>query len=134
MFRMLVAVILVASCGFTLRLAWEDLANPSAPALAQEAQEALYDCYNGDFTYQDEAQAVFDSVLGDPYRLDGDGDGIACDNLPQRPVGGGTSGGGGGERGRILDSGGAENSPVPLMRSGKCPVEYPVARGGACYR
>jgi hypothetical protein len=36
-FRMLVAVILVASCGFTLRLAWEDLANPSAPALAQEA-------------------------------------------------------------------------------------------------
>ena len=42
------------------------------------------DC--GDFTYQEEAQAVFDAVPGDPNRLDADNDGIACEELPSRPV------------------------------------------------
>ena len=46
------------------------------------------DC--GDFTYQEEAQAVLDEDPTDPHRLDGgpDGpaDGIACESLPPRPV------------------------------------------------
>ncbi|WP_425440477.1 excalibur calcium-binding domain-containing protein [Prauserella shujinwangii] len=42
-----------------------------------------YDC--GDFTYQEEAQQVFDSVPGDPYRLDANGDGVACEDLPSKP-------------------------------------------------
>lgn len=38
------------------------------------------DC--GDFVTQSEAQAFFDAAgSGDPHRLDGDGDGIACDSL-----------------------------------------------------
>ena len=34
----------------------------------------------------------------------------------------------------VLDSGGPENGPVPLMPDGGCPVEYPIERGDLCYR
>jgi len=34
----------------------------------------------------------------------------------------------------VLDSGGPENGPVPLMPDGGCPVEYPIQRGALCYR
>lgn len=40
-----------------------------------------YDCK--DFSSQREAQRVFDQAgPGDPYRLDRDHDGIACETLP----------------------------------------------------
>lgn len=38
------------------------------------------DC--SDFDTQAEAQAVLDETSGDPHRLDGDGDGVACESLP----------------------------------------------------
>jgi hypothetical protein len=66
-------------------------------AVAQTAD--LYDC--ADFDTQEEAQAQL--LPGDPYGLDGDNDGMACDTLPS---GGTTSGGspiGGGGGGRDLD-------------------------------
>ena len=44
------------------------------------AQTDLYDC--SDFTYQEEAQAQL--LPGDPYGLDADNDGMACDTLPSR--------------------------------------------------
>jgi hypothetical protein len=47
-----------------------------------------YDC--GDFATQEEAQEYLEP--GDPYRLDADNDGIACEDLPS----GGDGGGGGG--------------------------------------
>jgi endonuclease YncB( thermonuclease family) len=34
----------------------------------------------------------------------------------------------------MLDSGGPENGPVPLMPDGSCPVEYPVERDGLCHQ
>lgn len=59
-------------------------------AMAQTPAEGdLYDC--GDFTYQEEAQAVYDQDTSDPYGLDGPiGDaysgepGVACEELPSR--------------------------------------------------
>ena len=33
-----------------------------------------------------------------------------------------------------MDSGSREHGPVPLMPGGGRPEEYPVERGGACYR
>jgi hypothetical protein len=30
-------------------------------------------------------------------------------------------------------AGGAEAGPVPLMPNGRCPKEFPVKQGGACY-
>ncbi|MEA5466337.1 DNA/RNA non-specific endonuclease [Leptothoe sp. PORK10 BA2] len=40
-------------------------------------------CDCGDFISQDLAQLVFDDSDGDTYNLDGDGNGRACENLPQ---------------------------------------------------
>ncbi|MEU3949961.1 excalibur calcium-binding protein [Streptomyces sp. NPDC029526] len=56
---------------------------PAAPAHAQDL-----DCR--DFTYQEDAQALFDSDPRDPHRLDedqGPDDGIACEALPRRAAG-----------------------------------------------
>lgn len=64
----------------------------SSPAFAQDADR--YNCTppGRDFTYQEEAQAVYDQDPSDPYGLDGpigptpDGiPGVACENLPHRP-------------------------------------------------
>ncbi|NEQ51780.1 MAG: DNA/RNA non-specific endonuclease [Leptolyngbya sp. SIO3F4] len=56
-----------------------ELANPNAhlpPCVEQNC-----DC--GDFISQDLAQLVLDEFAGDPYNLDGDGNGQACERLPQ---------------------------------------------------
>jgi hypothetical protein len=63
------------------------LLSPVSFASAQLASPlAAIDKDCGDFQYQEEAQAVFDATPGDPYRLDSDNDGIACETLPHRPV------------------------------------------------
>jgi hypothetical protein len=41
------------------------------------------DCKN--FQYQEEAQDVLDATPGDPYHLDANKDGIACESLAHRP-------------------------------------------------
>jgi hypothetical protein len=49
--------------------------------IASAAPAAVdYNCT--DFTYQEDAQAKL--LAGDPYRLDADHDGVACQNLPHR--------------------------------------------------
>jgi Excalibur calcium-binding domain len=57
-------------------------------AFAGAAAAVDYDC--ADFATQEEAQEYLEP--GDPYNLDGDNDGVACEDLPS---GGGGSGGGG---------------------------------------
>ena len=61
--------------GVVTRMTYEQTVNPSTPA---QAQADLYDCC--DFTYQEEAQAVFDQDPTDPYGLDED-DPRACYEL-----------------------------------------------------
>jgi hypothetical protein len=46
------------------------------------AQTDLYDC--PDFDFQEDAQRIYDQDPSDPYGLDGDNDGIACEDLPSR--------------------------------------------------
>src|SRR5215213_6386124 len=78
---MLALAALVFACDFTLRVAWEQLAHPTTPAMAQEDLDCLTN-----FTYQEEAQAVLEEDPSDPNRLDGnDNDGVACEMLPHRP-------------------------------------------------
>src|SRR5215218_1990438 len=89
--RMFALAVLVFASGFVLRVTWEQLAHPMTPAVAQTGD---LDCLT-DFTYQEEAQAVYDQDPSDPNRLDedpGPDDGIACEELPHRP-GGPTPGG-----------------------------------------
>ena len=45
---------------------------------------AASDCDCSDFVTHAQAQACLDAHPGDPFRLDGDGDGIACESLPSR--------------------------------------------------
>lgn len=44
----------------------------------------IYNCRN--FAYQDEAQAYLQKWPTDPSNLDGDNDGVACEELPRRPL------------------------------------------------
>lgn len=50
------------------------------------AKPAALDKDCGDFTYQEDAQAVYEQDPSDPNGLDGnDDDGVACESLPHRP-------------------------------------------------
>jgi Excalibur calcium-binding domain len=72
--RLLIAVLVLAS-GFTLRVAWEQLTDPTTPAFAQADQ---YDCAS--FGSQESAQAEYDRDPSDPSNLDADNDGLACED------------------------------------------------------
>jgi hypothetical protein len=138
--RMLVVALVLAS-GFTLRVAWEQLTDPTTPAFAQEDQ---YDCAS--FGSQESAQAEYDRDPSDPSNLDADDDGIACEDYDYGGGGGETTtaaGGGGGAardqyqqdtgKGQLMDAGGPSDGPVPLMPDGGCPPEFPVGGNGVCY-
>jgi hypothetical protein len=63
----------------------------AAMALAPPGAAATdYDC--SDFSTQEEAQSYL--LPGDPYRLDADNDGVACEDLPHGGGGYGNTGGG----------------------------------------
>src|SRR3954451_5275236 len=66
------------------------MATATVSAGAAAGAQSDYNC--SDFQYQEEAQEYL--LPGDPYGLDADHDGIACEDLP--PGGGETEGGGGG--------------------------------------
>jgi hypothetical protein len=142
---MRVAALLVLASGFTLRVAREQLTDPTTPAFAQEDQ---YDCAS--FGSQASAQAEYDRDPSDPSNLDDDDDGIACEDYDY--------GAGGGEtttytaapqqddagaaqdqyqrdtgNGDLMNAGGPSSGPVPVMPDGGCPREFPVERNGACY-
>lgn len=117
-------VFVVLTAGAAGRLAWEAL-----PATAQD----LYDC--SDFATQGEAQQQL--LDGDPYGLDADGDGVACENLPSDA---GSPGGPpfpatpsqGQYGGALMDSGGPSVGSVPRMPGGECPKEFPVEVEDGC--
>jgi hypothetical protein len=142
--RMLVMALLVLACGFTLRVAWEEIADPTTPAFAQTDQ---YDCES--FGSQQSAQAELERDLNDPSNLDPDVDGIACEEYDY--------GGGGGDGSptarassgattaahdqyhkdlgsrTLFVAGGPDGGPAPPMPDGSCPPEFPTKQNEACY-
>lgn len=65
---------------------------------------ADYDC--PDFETQQDAQAVYDDDPSDPHGLDADGDGVACETLPDGSgASGGDDDGSGGDSGTDTDAG-----------------------------
>lgn len=63
------------------------VAQPVFPQPKPNNSSNLPACVNSDcdcshFTTQREAQRVLDAFKGDPHRLDGDNDGVACESLP----------------------------------------------------
>jgi len=71
----ILVVVLVLAGGFVARATYEQVVNPSTPALAQEDQ---YDCAS--FGSQESAQMELDRDPRDPNNLDPDGDGQACED------------------------------------------------------
>jgi hypothetical protein len=143
----LFVVALVLASGFTLRVAWEELANPTTPAFAQTDQ---YDCAS--FGSQESAQAELERNPDDPSNLDPDNDGQACEDYDYGVDGGtttttSTSTASATEDqydssatvdqyqgvSSLFDSGGAAGGAVPLMPGGGCPAEFPTEIDGACY-
>lgn len=150
---LLVLLVLAVGCVIVLRVYWETM--PTARAQVDR------DC--PDFSSQAEAQAALDADPSDPQRLDADNDGIACETEFGEPSNsGGSSIGGGGSitpnsspkpspspspgpspspspapppnsNNTLMEAGGPAAGPVPLMPGGKCPEEFPIQQGGACY-
>ncbi len=140
-------VALVIAGGVVGRLAWEsgsmadDVEEISAQRMAQSSgnqrtsqadqrvqqlQEQYGDVQCTDFESQQEAQEIFelDQILfGD--ELDSDVNGVACD---ESAFFNNQSSGG-----NLLQAGGPDDSPLPLMPNGGCPREYPMKASGACY-
>lgn len=132
-------VVLVFAAGFTARLTYEQIMNPSSIALAQEDQ---YDCAS--FGSQESAQAELDRDPSDPNNLDPDNDGTACEDYDYGTSGDSAAGDqyddGGGEI-TVGPQGSSDGTPktggprfdvFPLMDSGNCPRPL-VKRDGACY-
>jgi hypothetical protein len=144
-------VALVLASGFTLRVAWEELANPTTPAFAQTDQ---YDCAS--FGSQESAQAELERNPDDPSNLDPDNDGQACEDYDYGVDGGTTTttststasatedqydssatfdqySSAAAVDQYLFDSGGSAGGAVPLMPGGGCPAEFPTEIDGACY-
>ena len=69
--------------GVDYQPAWQpipDEPEPSTTTTSTSAPTDVVDC--DDFATQPEAQAELDRDPTDPNRLDGDGDGVACEDLP----------------------------------------------------
>ncbi len=144
-------VVLVLSCGFTARAAWElSRSELTPPTVGLDLVQSQTDLDCADFASQAEAQSEFDKDTTDPNNLDADNDGIACESLDGGTEDSGTGSGGtkkagaddgtsdadaGSDQynGDLMDAGGPSSGPVPLMPGGGCPVEYPVEQDGACY-
>ena len=133
----LLIIALVLTSGLTLRVAWEELANPTTPAFAQTDQ---YDCES--FGSQESAQAELERNPDDPSNLDPDLDGQACEDYdygggstatPTSTASPSSAADDQYDNGSLPDAGGPANGPVPLMPDGSCPAEFPVERSWACY-
>lgn len=143
-------VALVLATGFTLRVAWEELASPNTPAFAQTDQ---YDCAS--FGGQESAQAELERNPDDPSNLDPDKDGQACEDYDYGVDGDTTSSASASAAvtdpgttssasaavtdqyakglGSLFDAGGPTSGAAPLMPDGGCPAEFPIEVDGACY-
>ena len=133
-------VLLVLVAGTIARITYEQTTTPAL------AQEDLYDCQS--FGSQESAQAELQRNPTDPYGLDPNKDGQACEDYnygngstasaaaaTSSPTSTATSAAAVTDQydRDLFNAGGPSTGPVPLMPDGSCPVEYPVEQNGACY-
>jgi outer membrane biosynthesis protein TonB len=122
--RMLVAALVLAG-GFTLLMAWKELADPTTPAQAQEE------------TTTPEPTTVQEPTTTPPVTTPTQPTPPEPPSPPTTPPTTTTTPPtttATPPPTTTMDAGGPERGPVPLMPGGGCPEEYPVERGGACFR
>lgn len=143
-------VFLVLATGFSARVGWEAFEPEHASSIrAAQAQANDLDC--GDFSSQARAQAEYDRDTSDPNRLDADDDGEACETFDYGGGGGNNDDGGDNAQDQyadgetptptqpnpgnddLMNAGGPQDGPVPVMPGGACPAEYPVQKDQGCY-
>src|SRR5215210_1414623 len=155
--RLALVVALLVVCVMAARLAWAvaygggaDVPAGIGIAHAAQADEDLFDC--SDFGSQEDAQEQL--LDGDPYVLDEDGDGTACNEVgvelaaqqtdedqysedeqysdqnsgddqyyAEYQYSGSLASSDSTTSGTLLEAGGPESGPVPLMPNGGCPEE-----------
>ncbi len=160
--KLALLVALLVVCTLFARLLWaaisggdEDVPIGIEVARAAQSDEDLFDC--SDFESRDDAQQQL--LDGDPYALDEDGDGIACNEEgvelaasqtdEDQPSGEedqyssdeedqygslATSGSIDEYTSKtLLEAGGPTAGPVPPMPGGSCPEEFPVEKDVGCY-
>lgn len=118
----LVATVLVLGVG--MGLAWEYLPAAVAQTEDQEENEFLPAAEDEDTTTtEDENDTATDDQNESPFGDDPaaeDEDATATDEQY--------------ENDDLLDAGGPETGPAPLMPDGGCPEEFPIEREGGCFR
>ena len=135
--RMLV-VALVLACGFTLLMAWKELADPTTPAQAQEETTTPEPTTPEPTTVQEPTTTPPITTPTQPTAPEPPSPPTTPPTTTTTPpptttttppptttTPPPTT---------TMDAGGPERGPVPLMPGGGCPEEYPVERGGACFR
>lgn len=149
------AAALVLVAGVVGRATFERTVNTATPAYAQQNDDPRVGLDCDDYGSQAEAQAALDADPSDPNVLDEDDDGEACetfdygdaddddgaaedqydgeDGASQQQYDNGD--GSAPRRDRdLFESGASGPGPVLTMSDGGCIPEYPVKRGGHCYR
>ena len=165
--RLTVSVALLVVSVLLARLTWAAVSGgerEDVPPLGIEVVRAaqsgedddLFDC--SDFGSSDDAQQQL--LDGDPYALDEDGDGIACNEEgielaavqteDDRYSGDDLYSDGGEDQygssvasgsadddqystGILLEAGGPDSGPVPTASGGRCPKEFPFEKESRCY-
>ena len=155
--RAALVVALLVACVVAGRVSWAVMSAGEGPPgtgaawAAAQSDEDLFDC--SDFGSLDDAQQQL--LDGDPYGLDEDGDGIACNedgielelaaqqeaqdddeagrnstttisgDSSNRSTSSSVSG-------TLLEAGGPTDGPVPPMPDGGCPEEFPIEDQEGC--
>lgn len=149
----IVAAMLVLVAGAVGRVTFERAFNTATPAYAQQNDDPRVGLDCDDYGSQAEAQAALDADPTDPNVLDEDDDGEACETFDYGTTDDdsdaaedqyGSDDGtttttpseqyDGGDSDEMLDSGASGPGPVLTLPDGSCIPEYPVKRGGHCYR
>lgn len=109
----------VLACAFVLRAAWEDFGfgvysglESASVANAQEDNEGFAGDQYSTSSGSGETTVRETTVVSPPE-----------DQYLASPD----------DKGSLLEAGGSEEGPAPMMPDGSCPKEFPVDSGGACY-
>src|SRR5215210_8094530 len=159
----LVMVGLVLAAGFVLRVTYEQMVYPDEAALAQAdqydcasfgSQESAQVELDSDPSDPNNLDADGNGIACDNYPYGTSGSVAASSVSPSSPSPsspspsstspGGPSGSGASSSAsapprpqkthKLFASGGRTNGPVPLMKDGTCPAEFPVKHNGLCHQ
>jgi hypothetical protein len=113
--RIAAVILLIFATGFALRLAWES--PPMVEAQQTTTPTTTYTATPSPTTTTASPAPTTTTASPSPTTT------ATASPNPSTPS----------PRDRMLNSGGPAHGPVPLMPGGRCPSEYPVRKGGACY-